>query len=235
LAYQYVREPLRGEEADELANACETPLEKLVVWTLLDTGLRVSELCSLSIKDILWQQKQIRVKGKGGPYGSKTKQRIVPMSARVRKLLEWHFAESNTFPIGPRRVQKLVKEIANRAKVSQEVTPHVLRHNADSLIMPMETLVIVFFGLFPGPWDSPLAETTRHNPDIVSLVGSSPARKGKTSAQATLSGCLCIPTCRRSEEELSKVMPRDVPPGRCRPDDELSAFLEGLRLCRIRP
>ena len=133
MAYQYVREPLRDEEADELANACETALEKLVIWTLLDTGLRVSELCSLKTKDILWQQKQLRVKGKGGPYGSKSKARVVPMSPRVRKLLEWHFAESNEFPIGPRRVQKLVKTIANQAKVSQEVTPHVLRHTFATL------------------------------------------------------------------------------------------------------
>src|SRR4051794_3275660 len=55
------------------------------------------------------------------------------MSARVRKLLEWHYAESNEFPIGPRCVQKLVKEIANRPKLAQEVTPHVLRHTFATL------------------------------------------------------------------------------------------------------
>ena len=33
---------------------------------------------------------------------------------------------------------------------------------------------------------------------------------------------------RRKEEALCKVTPRDVPPGRFRPDDELLAFLEGL-------
>ena len=36
-------------------NACDTHLEKLVVWTLLDTGLRVSELAFLTRKDIDWQ------------------------------------------------------------------------------------------------------------------------------------------------------------------------------------
>ena len=36
--YQFVPEPLTVEEADRLANACETPIERLVVWTLLDTG-----------------------------------------------------------------------------------------------------------------------------------------------------------------------------------------------------
>ena len=43
MPYQYVREPLTAEEADRLANACETPTEQLIVWTLLDTGLRVGK------------------------------------------------------------------------------------------------------------------------------------------------------------------------------------------------
>jgi integrase len=53
MPYQYVREPLTAEQADRLANACETPTEQLIVWTLLDTGLRVSELCDLTTKDVL--------------------------------------------------------------------------------------------------------------------------------------------------------------------------------------
>jgi len=83
MPYQYVREPLTAEEADRLANACDTPTEKLVVWTLLDTGLRVGELCDLTSKSVLSQQRQLRFKGKGGPYGKKTKIRVVPMSSRV--------------------------------------------------------------------------------------------------------------------------------------------------------
>ena len=55
MPYQYVREPLTAEEADRLANACDTPTEKLVVWTLLDTGLRVGELCDLTSKRVLSQ------------------------------------------------------------------------------------------------------------------------------------------------------------------------------------
>ena len=86
MPYQYVREPLTAEESDRLSNACETPTERLVVWTLLDTGLRVSELCDLTPKNVLWQQRQLRVKGKGGPHGKKTKVRVVPMSSRVRAL-----------------------------------------------------------------------------------------------------------------------------------------------------
>jgi integrase/recombinase XerD len=84
MPYQYVREPLTAEESDRRSNACETPTERLVVWTLLDTGLCVSELCDLTPKNVLWQQRQLRFKGKGGPHGKKTKVRVVPMSSRVR-------------------------------------------------------------------------------------------------------------------------------------------------------
>jgi hypothetical protein len=47
---------LTAEEPDRLSNACETPTERLVAWTLLDTGLRVGELCDLTPKKPLWQQ-----------------------------------------------------------------------------------------------------------------------------------------------------------------------------------
>jgi integrase/recombinase XerD len=39
-----MRKPMRVEEADRLCNACKTAGEKFVLWTLLDTGLRVFEL-----------------------------------------------------------------------------------------------------------------------------------------------------------------------------------------------
>jgi integrase/recombinase XerD len=92
MAHQFVREPLRAEEADRLANACRSPKKKLIVWTLLDTGLRVSELCSLTRDNVQWQQRSLRVTGKAGPHGSRRKLRIVPLSARARAILEPYFA-----------------------------------------------------------------------------------------------------------------------------------------------
>ena len=118
-----MREPLTADESDRLSNACETPTERLVVWPLFDTGLRVGELCGLTSKDVLWQQRQLRVKGKGGPYGRKTKVRVVPMSSRVRTLLEHHFALEKAFPVKTRRAQDIVKAVANRAGITKGREP----------------------------------------------------------------------------------------------------------------
>ncbi len=55
MPYQYKREPPIQEEATRLVQACESHEERLVVWTLLDSGLRVGEFSSLSHDDIDWQ------------------------------------------------------------------------------------------------------------------------------------------------------------------------------------
>ncbi len=135
MPYQYVREPLNTEEADLLANACQETNEKLIIWTLLDTGLRVSELCALTPGNILWQQHALRINGKGGPYGKQTKKRVVPMSGRVHALLEPYFTLHDKWFVGERQVQKIVKQIANRAQITRTVTPHVLRHTFATLAL----------------------------------------------------------------------------------------------------
>lgn len=47
MPHPFRREPLSVEEADRLMAAPETLEEKLCVWGLLETGLRVSELANL--------------------------------------------------------------------------------------------------------------------------------------------------------------------------------------------
>ena len=135
MAYQYVREPLRAEEADKLCHACKDIKEKLIIWTLLDTGLRVSEVCSLTPQNILWQQKSLRINGKGGLYGKKTKKRVVPMSKRIQTLLEHYFAINDKWFVGVRQVQKIIKSVANKAQITEEVTPHILRHTFATLAL----------------------------------------------------------------------------------------------------
>ena len=79
MTYQYKREPLSIEEADRLLNAAEAVEQKLCIWGLLETGLRVSELAGVTREQVQWQQRAIRIRGKGGPYGKRSKFRVVPL------------------------------------------------------------------------------------------------------------------------------------------------------------
>ncbi|MCD6317513.1 tyrosine-type recombinase/integrase [Candidatus Aerophobetes bacterium] len=128
MPYQYKREPLDDDEVNRLTNACDTFREKFVVWTLLDTGLRLSEFADLKKENIQWQERRLVIYGKGGPYGKKTKRRIIPMTDRVRKLFEYHFAENNNIGLSKRTIERIVKKVADKAGISKPITPHVLRH-----------------------------------------------------------------------------------------------------------
>lgn len=55
--------------------------------------------------------------------------------ADVRPVFEPYFALHDSFPVGPRQAQKVVKRIANRARITVEVTPHVLRHTFATLFL----------------------------------------------------------------------------------------------------
>ena len=57
------------------------------------------------------------------------------MSKRVQTLLEPYFTLHDEWFIGARQAQKLVKKIANRAKLTKDVTPHVLRHTFATLAL----------------------------------------------------------------------------------------------------
>jgi integrase/recombinase XerD len=128
MPYQYKRELLNNDEVDKLTNACSTFREKFAVWTLLDTGLRLSEFAYLKKENIQWQERRLVIYGKGDPYGKKTKRRIIPMIDRVRRLIEYHFAENNNTGISKRTIERIVKIVADKAGISKPVSPHVLKH-----------------------------------------------------------------------------------------------------------
>ena len=129
MSYQFVREPLNAEECDRIVNACKSFTEKLVVWVLLDTGLRVKEFCSLRREHVHWQENCVVVWGKGGWYGKRGKRRVVPLTGRARKLLEVHFANNNSVGFSTRTAERVVTRVANRAMITKPVTPHSLRHS----------------------------------------------------------------------------------------------------------
>jgi len=129
MPYQYEREALTQDEATRLANACDNAREKLCVWTLLDTGLRVSELATLKAKQLDWQTHRLMIYGKGGPYGSKTKRRIIPLSPRVRTILEAHLSLRHVRDVGA--AHRARSEACGRpgahppADIAARAAPHV--------------------------------------------------------------------------------------------------------------
>ena len=83
MPYQYKREPLNNDEVDKLTNSCDTFREKFVIWTLLDTGLRLSEFADLKKENIQWQERRLVIYGKGGPitnFSRKELQELVNLS-----------------------------------------------------------------------------------------------------------------------------------------------------------
>ena len=126
--YQYKLEPLTDDEATRLTQVCKTIKEKLLIWVLLDTGLRVNELCTLTKQNILWQERRLMIYGKGGVYGKATKRRIVPLTPRAFQLLSQHFTSEDTFPLKKRAAEYLIKRLGNRANIVKRIVPHSLRH-----------------------------------------------------------------------------------------------------------
>ena len=128
MSYHYRREPLTPDEANRLVNVCQTHEEKLVIWTLLDTGLRVSKLANLRKDSLDWQNHRLMIYGKEGLYSTRSKRRMIPLSARVQSLLQRYFALYDTFGMAPRTMQCFVKGVANRAHIRRPVAPNVPCH-----------------------------------------------------------------------------------------------------------
>ena len=113
--------------------------DRAMLEVLYATGLRVSELVSLSSEQVNLVQGVVRVIGKGG------KERLVPLGepavAWLERLLEGSRAEilgakgsSALFPTARGRGMTrqafwhLVKRYAARAGISRDISPHTLRH-----------------------------------------------------------------------------------------------------------
>lgn len=60
------RHSLREDELDAMENACKNSYEKAIVILLSHTGVRSSEFCSWTMKDINLEYREIKFIGKGG-------------------------------------------------------------------------------------------------------------------------------------------------------------------------
>ena len=111
----------------------------VIILTLLDTGLRVSELINLKMNNVWLEEGLIKVLGKGN------KERLVPIGKQIRKLL-WRYISQyrpepalpnldNLFltqdgrPLTKNRVDSLMKRCGDKARLTGvRCSPHTLRH-----------------------------------------------------------------------------------------------------------
>ena len=118
----------------------ENPVASIVVTMMLDTGLRVSEVCNLDQNDIDLDDGSARVYGGKGDkdrlvlFTRRTLERIhawIPIrEARVRDDDFAFLLNSAGRRLQPRGVQRLMDSLAREAGLPKgKLTPHVLRHN----------------------------------------------------------------------------------------------------------
>ncbi|WP_434731656.1 site-specific tyrosine recombinase/integron integrase [Thermogladius sp. KZ2Tp1] len=123
-------EALSDEEVNRLLSAASKVEEKVVLKTLLDTGLRSRELLSLRVSDINFDERVIRVRE--AKYG---RERYVTATQDTFEAIRAYVKLKNLGP-GDRLfdytysgLYKMLKRLARRAGLDEsKVRPHVLRH-----------------------------------------------------------------------------------------------------------
>ena len=104
---------LTDAEAERLAGACKSDIEKIVIWTLLDTGIRPPKLAKLGKKDIdmeRWYFKNL------GPF-----RHGAPISPRLQPIIENYFASHSKLEASCSTIYQIVKRVANRAHINWQV------------------------------------------------------------------------------------------------------------------
>jgi integrase/recombinase XerD len=139
-----VKEPYRRrghvEEIDleKMREQCISTRDKVLFEMLISTGCRVSELSNATIDKINWSENSMTVIGKGD------KERTVLFSTKTRLYLENYINERGKAGInsnylfvackkpygnlGPHSIEKDIKRIAERAGITYNVFPHLMRH-----------------------------------------------------------------------------------------------------------
>jgi integrase/recombinase XerC len=128
-----------GTEASREAAAFTCRRDVAVLETIYSCGLRISELCGLAAQDIDWNERLVRVRGKG------KKERLVPIGQPALEAIrnywtllpQWPAGESPVFlagpkkpqPVSPRRLQHHLKKYLAIAGLDPHLTPHKLRHS----------------------------------------------------------------------------------------------------------
>jgi len=131
-----LREALSVDEIEILRQNCRNIREKALLEFTYSTGCRLAEIVSVNKEDIDWNNKTLKVIGKGN------KERVVCFNTKAKYLLKEYILsrEDNNcalfitkkFPnnrLGKRSVEREIKNIAERANLGKSIYPHLLRHS----------------------------------------------------------------------------------------------------------
>ncbi|HUW14409.1 MAG TPA: tyrosine-type recombinase/integrase [Anaerolineae bacterium] len=127
---------LTEETAHQLIAAAGKPWQKALVILLLSTGIRRTEVVTITLDDLDLEQRQVLIRGKGG------KQRVVPLAEQAVEAIEDYLkhrvktksrhlfvSTSGGHAIQGRIVNRILNRILRRAGLQdQGITPHKLRH-----------------------------------------------------------------------------------------------------------
>ncbi len=115
--------------------------DRAILETLYGCGLRVSELCSLTIDRINFAQGNLKIMGKGN------KERLVPLGRCAAASLEAYLArgrgellkeqdiesvflnQRNGHGLTDRAVRNIINKYVNRMAANLKISPHMLRHS----------------------------------------------------------------------------------------------------------
>lgn len=129
-----IQQPYNTENLEKLRESCKTQREKALFELLDSTACRISEIDEIKLCDIDWQERSIKVTGKGN------KDRIVYFSTKaklhIREYLNTRLGESEYLFISEkapykhikvRALQLIISKIKDRADVQERVHCHKFR------------------------------------------------------------------------------------------------------------
>lgn len=111
----------------------------VIVELLIATGLRVSEVVSIQLEHIFWNERKIRILGKGQReryvyLPSNTLFELVFSYQKLRNITaashQYLLVNSRGKAASTQFARKLVREIAAKSGISRKITPHMYRHSA---------------------------------------------------------------------------------------------------------
>lgn len=112
--------------------------DALILEMLYSTGIRVSELVNIKIKDINTNDRQIKILGKGNKeryvfFGKICLEKLNNYLKNGRpylnkKNIDYLFLNKRSNQLSDRSVRQVIDEVAKKAELKMDISPHVLRH-----------------------------------------------------------------------------------------------------------